>query len=295
VSEELTASDVQTALSLRVPVRGRQRAVRMAIRTTGDVIRDAREDAPADGDSLPYLVLDLIDTVDGEPPGLADARDICRDAEALRTLLTARNELWNRLRTNGRVLLRCPHCRARESSFALSTLMLALGTPPAPLFDAHGVFLRVPALSDPRPRGRRLTDLPVAAEVRVLLPSGLLQLDPATRTAALRDLDVAADGALEDEAAAWARWAPDDVTPPEGRAHWRRESPGFRAILRLTVALRSIDSVRDVSPAHVEALSVADFFLLDTCYALLHYVDQPHPESLAVSCENCGGTYLALR
>jgi len=150
-------------------------------------------------------------------------------------------------------------------------------------------------LAHPHHVGRRLAGLPMAADVRTVLPSGLLQLEPAMRSATLRDLDVVAEGAIVLEQGAWERWAPEDVTPPAGRAHWRRELPGFRAILRLTVALRSLDGKTDLSTADVDALSIADFFFLDTSYELLHYVDQPRPEALVVTCENCHGRYLALR
>src|SRR5262249_51871778 len=107
--------------------------------------------------------------------------------------------------------------------------------------------------------------------------------------------DVVADDALDREEEAWARWAPDGVTPPAGFAHWRRDSPGFRAILRLTIALRALDDNHDPTPRDVEALSIADFLVLDTCYQLVHYADQPQAEALVVTCENCGAEYLGLR
>jgi hypothetical protein len=102
------------------------RDIQMRLRTVGDVIPDVREPEHRSARDLPFLILDLIDTIDGETPGLDDAEEICRDQEALRAVLSARNRLWSELRMRGRLYALCPHCRQRESSFDLSTLALVL-------------------------------------------------------------------------------------------------------------------------------------------------------------------------
>jgi hypothetical protein len=293
VSSSETSDWLDATPRLVLPVGGREREIRMALRTTGDVVPDVREPHRRNVEDLPFLVLDLIDTIDGEVPGLADAEQICREPQALRVLLSMRNRVWGELRMRGRLYALCPHCWRRESSFELSTLALVLGAAPQPLFEPSGVFLEIPVLADPHVAGRRLAPVPVTPRLRAVLPSGLLGLQPRAGEAVLRDLDTDQGEELEEQA--WRRWAPDDRVPPAGRTHWRRGSPGFRSILRLSVALRVLDDDPQVTPERVEGLSVADFFFLDACYYLTHYVDQPRPDALLVSCENCSGSYLPLR
>jgi hypothetical protein len=292
MSADLTRQQIEEALHLTVRVGGRQRQVRLALRTAGDVIPDVRAPGGHTADDLAYMVLDLIDTLDGDVPGLDDARQICAATEAVRAVLSARNQVWSELRMRGRVLALCPHCGRRESSFDASTLALVLRAAAPPLFSADGVFPAVPALSDRRPRGQRLSTVPSTPRLRILFPSALLGLDPAATEGVLRGLESDEGRALE--AQAWQRWAPPGVTPPEGRAHWRRASPGFRAILRASVALQSLDGSSNVTPERVEELALADFLFLDAAYSLAHNADQPRADALVVTCEECGGSYLPL-
>lgn len=292
MSDVLTPEDVDRALNVRFALGGRERTVRMALRTAAEVVPDARLPHERSHEDLTYSVLDLIDTLDGEVPGLADAREICTSPVALAALLGARNRLWSDLRMAGRLLALCPHCGRRESSFGLETLALVLRHPPPPLFSADGLFLEVPALAERRPHGTRLAQVPSAARLRGLLPSGRLALEPSTAEAVLRSIDT--EDGRKREAAAWDRWAPPDAIPPPERSHWLRALPGFRAILRLSVALESLDGATDVTPERVEALSLADFLFLDAAYDLTHHVDQPRPDALVATCEDCGGAYLPL-
>jgi hypothetical protein len=293
MTEDLTREQIEEARHLTVRAGGRQREMRLALRTTGDVIPDVRPPGQRTADDLVYMVLDLIDNIDDEVPGLDDANAICAEPEALRTLLGARNRIWSELRMRGRLFALCPHCGRRESSFDLATLALVLRKTPAPLFSSDGVFVEVPALANPRPSGARLAQATRTARLRIAFPSGLLDLEPRAAEAVLRDLDTDEGRALE--AQAWARWAPDDRTPPSERSHWRRGSPGFRAILRASVTLASLDGDQDVTPERVEDLALADFIFLDAAYSLTHDVDQPRPDALLVPCEACGGEYLPLR
>jgi hypothetical protein len=147
-------------------------------------------------------------------------------------------------------------------------------------------------LADPHPPGQRLSAVPRTTRLRVELPSGLLDIEPRVNEGVFRDIDSEPGIALE--AAAWKRWAPVGQTPPEDRAHWRYRSPGFRATLRLTVALRSLDAEEALTPERIEALSIVDHLFLDAAYFLTHYADQPSAEAMVVTCEGCGGTYLPL-
>ena len=292
MTDDLTREQIEQALQLTVHVGGRQREIRLALRTAGDVIPDVRPRGQHTADDLDYMVLDLIETIDGDVPGLDDAKQIGTERDALRALLTARNRIWSELRMRGRVWALCPHCGRRESSFDLSTLALVLRTAP-PLFSPDGIFLEVPVLADRRPPGQRLATVPSTPRLRIQFPSGLLDFDPRASEGKLRDLDSEEGQALE--AQAWARWAPPDRTPPAERSHWRRASPGFRAILRASVALASLDGSADVTPERVENLSLANFLFLDAACFLTHHADQPRPDALVVTCEDCGGQYLPLR
>ena len=258
----------------------------MTLPTAGDVVPDIREPGRHTAEDLRYLVLDVVGTVDGVVAGLTEADEIRADPVALAEVFGARNRLWSELRLRGRLRTLCPHCRDREATFSLSTPALVLMAAPPPIFTADGMFPAIPVLTDPRPRGARRTDEPRAARLRVELPSG--------GEAELRDVDAESDDGVDLEELAWERWAPPERPPPADHAHWRRASPGFRAILRMSVALRSLDGHQDVSPGMVEGLSIADFGFLDACYYLTHYADQPRPDAMVVTCAGCGGRYLAL-
>src|SRR5512134_1652454 len=124
--------EIERSLHVRLRVGGHDRLALMALPTAGDVVPETRAPEQRSADDLPYLVLGLIDTIDGDEPSLAEAREICADVSAFQSLLGARNRLWNDLRMNGRVLALCPRCTRREASFDLSTLALVLGEPPPP-------------------------------------------------------------------------------------------------------------------------------------------------------------------
>jgi hypothetical protein len=295
MTDELTHDDIKTALELSVRVGGRSREVRLAIPTVGEVLPDVCEPDARLADDLPFLVLGLIDKLDGDTPGLADAQAICAEPNALRTLLTARNRLWGDLRMQGTLFAQCPHCKEREGRFSLPTMAAVLRRAPPPIFEPHGAFVEIPVLADPHRPGERLSVVPQTTRLGVELPSGRLAIAPVAREAVLRDIDNDLEGGVELEGAAWKRWAPTDTTPPAERSHWRYLSPGFRATLRLTVGLRSLDSKDALTPENIEALSIADFLFLDAAYFLTHYVDQPSAAALVTACASCGGEYVPLR
>jgi hypothetical protein len=295
MTEPLTRDQVEAGLRVELPVGERRRHVQMLLPTVGDVLPAISAPERREVRDLPYLVLGLIDTIDGEIPGFDDAQEICEAPEALRTLLLARNRLWGDLRMHGWLHARCPHCEVREARLALPTLAFALHTAPPPIFDAHGVFVEVPVLSDPHKLGARPGAVPKTPLLRVTLPTGLLGLSPETHAASLRDIDDDTEGGNALEAEAWRRWAPAGSIPPAGRAHWSYRSAGFRAIVRLTVGLRELGGETALTPERIEELSIADFLFLDAAYFLTHYAGQPTPEALVVTCEACTGRYLPIR
>src|SRR2546423_3149652 len=267
---------------VQLAVGGRVREIELALPTVGEVVPDVREPARRRSDDVPYLILDAIDTVDGDVAGLRVGEEISRDPAALARLLTARNRLWGEVRLGGRLHALCPHCRERESSFGLTTFAIALGTPPPPLFSADGVFVEIPTLADRRRSGPRATEVPCTPRLRAVLPSGLFDLEPRAAEAVLRDLDSDFEGGAELEAQAWTRWAPEGRTPPVGRAHWRRASPGFRAILRMSIAVQKLEGNPQATPERIEGMSPADFFFLDASYFLTPTTAHPRSDPMAV-------------
>ena len=96
------------------------------------------------------------------------------------------------------------------------------------------------------------------------------------------------------EQAAWARWAPPDVERPEGRTWWRPRHPGFRAMLRLSVALRRLEQadgrVIEPTPESVERLYAADIHFLDLLY--WHACAANAPIDATVACQKCSTSFL---
>jgi hypothetical protein len=93
---------------------------------------------------------------------------------------------------------------------------------------------------------------------------------------------------------AWATLAPPDRTPEPDHAYRHAGSAGFTAIVRMAAAVDRLDDRADVGPEDIEELCVIDFLALDAAYYLAISADQPRPDALAVTCEQCGGRYLPL-
>jgi hypothetical protein len=90
------------------------------------------------------------------------------------------------------------------------------------------------------------------------------------------------------EAAAWQRYVPgDEEEPVEERAHWRRESIGFTAMLRLSVAL-------GVGPAAVDEMPIGQFLFLNLPHFATNNVDLIDPERLKVQCAACDHSFLPV-
>jgi hypothetical protein len=109
----------------------------------------------------------------------------------------------------------------------------------------------------------------------------------------LGDLD--ADPRRPREMAAWLRWAPSSAAPAPQHEDWNSGVPGFRAILRLSVALEDgAKTPGAISPEIVEQMPVTDFFFLDQLYYLTHNVSVASPQS-ALPCGRCGARFLPVR
>lgn len=281
---------------LQLRVGGAVRRIRLAAPSAGEVITRISRSAGSDLDDLVFAVLEVVDLIDDEPPGLAEASAIVQDAEALGHLLGARNRWIGDLRTRARLLARCPHCGVREAALELVTVALALSSPLPPWLGPSGAFLAVPAVAAPHPPGRRRGSLPAAAEVGVELPTGRLapevDLQPRTGTAVLRNADDAVG--MERQELAWERLAPAGAIPEPDHAYRHHGSVGFTALVRMAAAVDRLDDLATVGPEAIEALCFVDFLALDAAYHLAVNADQPRPDALAVECEHCAGRYVPL-
>lgn len=234
------------------------------------------------------LVLELqavIDTLAGEVPTELDARAIVGSPEALARVLAARNALYHHLAEQGRALLRCPHCGEGEVTLDLLFYWMALRLPPWDFFD-RGVVMHRPSLATLLPAGRRPEGAPVAGAIAFAYPG-----EPPVR-GTLRPLETEAGRARV--AAAWDRFVPALDERSEEQRHWRRNSVGFAAILRLAVALDPDPAAPSLSPEVVDRLPLGAFLFLDLLYFATHNVDVREPDRISVSCPRCARSFLPV-
>jgi hypothetical protein len=93
-----------------------------------------------------------------------------------------------------------------------------------------------------------------------------------------------AEAAIEE---AWRRWVPPDHKAREEERHWRRNSAGFNAILRLSVAISR-------TPAEIDRMPVGVFLFLDLLHFATNNVDIREPERLQVKCPECRAPFLPV-
>lgn len=230
---------------------------------------------------------ELVQTVelDGAPIWAEYADLIIDDPVALPVVIAARDRLYAFLVEQGRAFAVCPSCAA-DVELDLAFYAVALRLPPWQVTD--GLFLAVPRLALPEPPAppilcpseerpvvvRGIAPRPLsplrAQRIDFLLPSG---------RAGLAGPDDAVAGSLGDiepamEAAAWRTWAPPLQDQPAERMYWAPTRAGFRAMLRISVALTSLRDARSrpisPTPESVEQLFFADLQFLDLLYTATH-------------------------
>jgi hypothetical protein len=231
---------------------------------------------------LAFELYYLIEEVDGEEPDWEEAQAWVRNPESLGRLLHARNRLYNHLAEQGRALAFCPHCDGPPAELDLLFYWMTLRLPKWDFFD-QGVLMHSPSLSSNIPAGSRPPAPPRARNLAFTYP--YLQGD-------LHSLATAESQAREH--AYWPRFAPDDEDPPDDRAHWRRNSPGFRAILRLAVALTPDSQAREVTPAEVDALPLGAFLFADLLHFAAVNVDVPGDSRAKLKCAHCTQEFLPV-
>jgi hypothetical protein len=78
-----------------------------------------------------------------------------------------------------------------------------------------------------------------------------------------------------------------------GREQWREDVPGFRAALRLSVALKYLDGLSgEITPEAVLQMPATDFYFLDNLHYLAHNVDITDEAKATIRCAQCGRPFV---
>jgi hypothetical protein len=287
----ISASQLATLLQVRISLAGRDRLIELSVPTVRQIVPlilpPERRTSEQLRSRLTTEIQAVVKSVEGAPVDRAMADAICADPAALSAVLRARGSAFAALSERGRIYALCPHCRKRETEFSVFGLVAGLEDGPWPVTDVDGL-IEIPALATLRPTGERPKDQARAAHIRLRMASAECGLSAGVESAVLGDVTA------ETDAQGWRQWAPSDVEQPDERFYWRYQNPAFRALLRLAVALRTIDERTDVTPESIEALPIIDFFFLDSAYYLTHNVPV-RAGQLDIRCETCGGIFLPVR
>lgn len=270
--------------SLQVSVAGESHLIELRVPAAGEVIPlfldfDLRVESMIKA-TLMVELQGVIDTIDGELPTEDQIREIIADAEALAQVLHVRRGLYNFLAEQGRALAFCPYCPNRSVEIDLLFYWTGLRLPPWDFFD-HGILMNPPSLASQLPSGDRPASLACASRLAYNYPSvpplnGFLDSLQTPEARAREEL-------------AWRQWAPTGTARPEGKSHWRQNNTGFRAILRLSVALDP-----PASPSQVEDMPIGAFLFLDLLHFAANNVDVTDPDRLQVKCSNCERYFLPV-
>jgi hypothetical protein len=245
--------------------------------------------------------------VDGQSTYPDNADPILDDRAGLEAILQQRECLYRFLVDQGRIYTVCPRCGVTtELDLAFYARVLAL---PIRLTDRSVIAL--PALAEPpvapppltRPYEERMalprrsaarpTTVPRATRIDFVVPSARVGIS---------DLDDVVTGTIGDieqarEIEAWRRWAPPRMKHPSDQTYYSPDHPGFRASLRLAVALAELRTedarVVEPTPATIANMYLADVQFLDLLHTATHDLAVETP-SATIHC-GCGQAYLPVR
>jgi hypothetical protein len=291
-------NNIDEWLEISVMLDGKRVPVILRLPTFADIGPFTREPlGQIEAARLSTLRLSLshdIASLDNQSMRLSDADRIMADPPAHAAILQKRNALYERGRVAGRVWAQCPHCKTGEVRLSLLGYTTRLGAEAPYLTAADPVFLLPPSLSMDHTPGTRPDGAALATQIRFELPTSAIGMGRET---------LPTDGELgtidqKREAAAWRRWAPDGVEPPEARYWWRRGNACFRAALALSVAVSRIN--RDgkrmpgkPTPDKITRLAAIDVYFLDALYYFTHFVDVAQ-HAVADECPACGKHFFPV-
>jgi hypothetical protein len=271
----------------RIVFEGRERQVELRVPRYGELfalILEPQHRTPERTSVMfPAEFKRLIKSIDGEPPSIEQARALYANAQAAGEIVAARNRLYETLSEQGRVFAQCPNCLNWEAEVSILALTTALQAGPWPIVDQR-MYLAVPALGQHLPRTVRSRTVSGPASIRFELPSKIVGLPAPVSFGIIGNAD-RNDGSLE--MAAWDRWVNAEPNKP-GREQWRDDIPGFRAALRLAVALERLDRFPgEITPEIVLEMPAVDFYFLDNLHYLAYNADVPDQTRITVNCERC--------
>lgn len=275
---EVTAAGTRRRLVVRVPTIGRTYvfvANTSLDRSAATRLEVARSEIYA-----------CVASIDGEAVRWRASCELADDPTTRAQVLLARNAMVSEQMRGGIVTALCPHCLDGEWQGSLQELadvtdqaIRGIGDEDGELFPFALSYL--PMTPPPRPSGagsERIT-----ARTGFWLPSSVGPAEAAAAGAGvLRRIDPYA------EEQGWREWAPIGIDPPEERYGWTFESAGFRAVLRVLLALDFLGDKLNaqLTPADIEQLSLADFCFLDELYRLTFLASPSGGDP--VSCPKCG-------
>jgi hypothetical protein len=267
---------------LNLTLNGSVHSIRMRVPEVAEVIPlvmppEIRSPSLVDA-SLALELQYIIDTIDGEEPDESQAKAIVKSPESLGAVLHVRNALYNFLANQGRALAYCPACTDTPVELDLLFYWLALSLPAWDFFE-RGVLMHTPSLASQLPPGTRPEQPPHARRLGFRYP-----LDPPLEGELASLQTPAAETAIEE---AWRCWVPADHKARDEERHWRRNSAGFNAILRLSVAISR-------TPAEIDQMPVGVFLFLDLLHFATNNVDVREPQRLQVNCPKCGTMFLPV-
>ena len=260
--------DLDSLLNAALIIDGVEHRVRLRVPSTGQTHFHVSK---ADIGLTPTLVDHalradaLVEQMDGAQVGFLKAEALMANLAVRTQVLQLRERLFSTLIEAGVARPVCPACGA-EVEVSLSEFAGLVRSPPKPLCDQDG-NLTVPSLAHFYAVGRRPPGALVASRMHFTLPSVRVGLPVPARGGLLGDLET--DAGLQRESDAWCEWVPWNTPLPPEKSHWNRSFPGFRAVLRTSSAVKSLDGVQGrITPEVIESLPATDWLFLDL--SLIH-------------------------
>lgn len=286
-------NELQGYLLIAANLNDRPCEIRLRMPPTGWdlplLLPDQAEEDDAGRQNRLGLVIDAyVESVDGEPLDRSLRTALAANGASRAGLLGLRENLLESLRHHGRIFLRCPHCEMAEAELDLAALSIAVGPDPWPVAGHAGEPV-APSLATRRAPGKRPVGISPAARARIVLPARRAGLPTPY---AEGEFGGTIEAGREEDA--WIRWGRDGLPLAGGPAHWRRTHPGFRAILRMALALARLDGDAQLGPDVVETLPMADFVFADAVFHLLHHVDVSDTVRARLTCPSCREQFLAV-